>query len=308
VRILLFGKTGQVGHELQRSLSKLGDLVVCSRQSEKKAELDSQTLSADFTNLEALAQTVRSVSPDVIVNAAAYTAVDDAETNQERCRMINALAPQVLGQEAKKLNAWLVHYSTDYIFDGTSDEAMRESERPNPLNVYGQTKLEGEQLIQSSGCKHLIFRTSWVHSARGSNFPKTILRLAKERDQISVVADQVGAPTRADLIAEVTAHAIALAYEHPELGGVYNLAATGETSWHQYATFVIDHAHRAGKNLKLLPSQVRPIVSSEFPKPAARPKNSRLDTSKLRTTFKLDLPDWQSGVTKTLSEILQEEL
>ena len=297
MKILLFGKNGQVGWELQRSLAPLGELIALDH--------DSKELCADFTDLGGLARTVRAVAPDVIVNAAAHTAVDKAESEQELVRTINALAPGVLAQEAERANAWLVHYSTDYVFDGSGDKPWLETDPVAPLNVYGATKLEGEQLILQSGCRHLIFRTSWVYGARGGNFAKTMLRLARERDSLSVINDQIGAPTGADLLADITAHAIRTARQRPELSGLYHLVAGGEISWHGYASFVLDFARRAGVPLKVASEAIKPVPTSAFPTPAKRPHNSRLDTAKLQHTFDLNLPSWKIGVARMLSEVLE---
>jgi dTDP-4-dehydrorhamnose reductase len=297
MKILLLGRNGQVGWELQRSLAPLGELLALGH--------DSKDHCGDFTDLEGLAHTVRTVKPDVIVNAAAHTAVDRAESEAGLARTINGLAPGVLAQEAKRINAWLVHYSTDYVFDGSGDKPWLESDATAPLNVYGATKLEGEQLIRQSGCNHLIFRTSWVYGARGGNFAKTMLKLARERDSLSVIDDQVGAPTGADLLADVTAHAIRTAQLRPEVAGLYHLVAGGEISWHGYASFVIDYARRNGVTLKVAPDAIKPVPTSAFPTPAKRPHNSRMDTAKLRRTFDLRLPEWQYGVTRMLSEVLE---
>lgn len=299
MKILLFGKGGQVGWELQRSLAPLGDLVAL--------DADSQNLCGDFTNPEGLAQTVRAVAPDIIVNAAAHTAVDQAESEPELARAINALAPGVLAQEAKRSGAWLLHYSTDYVFDGNGDKPWLETDPTGPLCVYGKTKLEGEEAIRATGCQHLIFRTSWVYAARGGNFAKTMLRLAQERDFLSVINDQIGAPTGADLLADVSAHAIRTALRNPDVGGLYHLVAGGETSWHGYASFVIDFARQAGIEIKVTPEAIQPVPTSAFPLPAPRPKNSRLDTQKLKNTFGLNLPHWQSGVARMLTEILEKK-
>ena len=290
MKILLLGKNGQVGWELQRSLAPLGEVLA----------LDSR--SGDLTNLAGISDTVRSFSPDVIVNAAAYTAVDKAESEPDLARAINALAPAQLAQEAKKLNAWLIHYSTDYVFDGSGDQPWLETDTTGPLNMYGTTKLEGEQLIRQSGCRHLIFRTSWVYGTRGGNFAKTMLRLAQERETLKVINDQLGAPTGADLLADVTAHAIRTAQHNETVAGLYHLSAAGETSWHGYASFVIDAARRAGMPVKA--NTIAAVPTSAFPTPACRPHNSRLDTSKLTSTFDLHLPHWQSGVTRMLEEIV----
>jgi len=298
MKILLLGKNGQVGWELQRSLAPLGELVALGH--------DSKEFSGDFTNLEGLAKMVRSIAPDVIVNAAAHTAVDKAESEPELARIINALAPGVLAQEAQRAHAWLIHYSTDYVFDGSGDKPWLETDPVAPLSVYGTTKLEGEQLIRQSGCQHLVFRTSWVYGARGGNFAKTMLRLARERDSLSVINDQIGAPTGADLLADITAHAIRMARQRPEVSGLYHLVAGGETSWHGYARFVIDFARRAGVPLKVAPDAIKPVPTSAFPTSAKRPHNSRMDTTKLQHTFDLNLPSWQIGVARMLSEVLEK--
>ncbi len=298
MKILLFGKNGQVGWELQRSLAPLGELIAL--------DADSSDLCGDFTNLNGIVQTIRTVAPDVIVNAAAYTAVDKAESEPDLARTINAVIPGILGQEAGLSGAWLVHYSTDYVFDGSGTLPRSETDLTGPLNVYGQTKLEGEQNIQQSGCKHLIFRTSWVYSARGGNFAKTMLRLAGEREQLNVINDQIGAPTGADLLADVTAHAIRQALQDASVNGLYHLVAGGETSWHAYASFVIDFARQVGHATKVAPEAIQPVPTSAFPTAAKRPNNSRLDTRKLENTFGLLLPMWQQGVERMLHEILEK--
>lgn len=298
MKILLLGKGGQVGWELQRSLAPLGDLVAL--------DFDSAPLCGDFTNLAGLAETVRKVAPDIIVNAAAHTAVDKAESEPELARTINALAPQVLAQEAQRLGAWLVHYSTDYVFDGAGERPWREDDATAPLSVYGATKLEGEHAIVASGCKHLIFRTSWVYGARGGNFAKTMLRLAQERDSMKVIADQFGAPTGADMLADVTAHALRTAMQRPEVSGLYHLVAGGMTTWHAYASMVIAYARAHGVAIRVAQDGIQSVATSAFPTPAQRPHNSRLDTAKLQHTFGLTLPDWQVGVTRMLTEILEK--
>jgi dTDP-4-dehydrorhamnose reductase len=257
VNILLFGKGGQVGWELQRSLAPLGRIVALDWQPEGR-------LCGDFTDLAGLAACVRAVAPDVVVNAAAHTAVDQAESEPERARTINALAPAVLAAEAARLNAWLVHYSTDYVFDGSGDTAWREGDATGPLGVYGRTKLAGEQAVAGHD-RHLIFRTSWVFAARGNNFARTMLRLANEREQIKVVADQIGAPTGAELLADVTAHAIRRVCQQPDLAGLYHLVAAGETSWHGYARHVIERARQAGQAIRVAPDAIVAVPSSAYP-------------------------------------------
>ena len=302
MKILLLGKNGQVGWELQRSLAVLGEVVALDRHG-------ADGLCGDLSDLAGLARTVQAVQPQLIVNAAAYTAVDQAESEVELARKLNALAPGVLAQEAVRLKAWLIHYSTDYVFDGSGNAPWMETDATTPLSVYGRTKLEGEQAITASGCRHLIFRTSWVYGARGGNFAKTMLRLATEREQLNVIDDQIGAPTGADLLADVTAHAVRYVLppiRHNDLTplGIYHLAAAGETTWHGYARFVLARAQAAGRLLKVGPEQVRAIPTSAYPTPARRPHNSRLDTSRLQNTFGLNLPHWQAGVARMLDEIL----
>ncbi|KHA72112.1 dTDP-4-dehydrorhamnose reductase [Pseudomonas chlororaphis] len=297
MKILLFGKNGQVGWELQRSLAPLGDLVVLDRHS-----VDG--LSGDLSDLESLGATIRRVKPDVIVNAAAYTAVDKAESDTELADRVNGLASRVMAEEAAALGAWLVHYSTDYVFSGQGVTSWQETDAVAPVNHYGSSKLAGEQAIIASGCKHLIFRTSWVYGTRGNNFAKTMLRLAKDRETLSVIADQIGAPTGADLIADITALAIQQIIKRPELAGLYHLAAAGEVSWHGYASHVIDFAKAQGEDLAV--RTVNPIETAAYPTPARRPLNSRLNTQKLRDNFSLHLPDWQSGVTRMLREVLNK--
>jgi len=298
MKILLFGRGGQVGWELQRSLSVLGEVVALDHDGAHNPS----NLCGDFTNLAGLAQTVHAVQPQIIVNAAAHTAVDKAENEPEVARLINALAPGVLAKEAAKLGAWMVHYSTDYVFNGSGSQAWREADTTDPLSVYGTTKLEGEQLVATTP-KHLIFRTCWVYATRGGNFAKTMLRLAAERDALSVINDQVGAPTSAELLADVTAHAIRAVQSKPTLAGLYHCAAAGETSWHGYASFVLGQAQALGHTLKAGPGQVGATTTASYPTPARRPLNSRLNTTKLQTAFGLNLPHWQQGVARMLTEI-----
>ena len=298
MKILLLGCNGQVGWELQRSLSLLGDVVAL----ESDATRNPDGLCADFTNLAGLANTVRKVQPALIVNAAAHTAVDKAESEPDIARLVNAQAPALLAQEATQLGAWLVHFSTDYVFDGSGNQPWVEDDATGPLSVYGRTKLEGEQLVATNP-KHLIFRTSWVYGASGVNFAKTMLRLAAERDTLNVIDDQVGAPTSAELLADVTAHAVHTAFQKPEVAGLYHCAAAGETSWHGYARFVLAQAQALGHTVKAGPEQVNAIPTTSYPTPAQRPLNSRLNTNKLQATFGLQLPPWQHGVARMLTEI-----
>lgn len=298
MKILLLGKNGQVGWELQRSLAPLGELLALDSRS--------PDYCGDLNDLSGLAVTVQRFAPDVIVNAAAYTAVDKAEAEPQLARKVNAEAPAVLAREARRLNALLVHYSSDYVFAGHGDTPWQESDPVAPLSVYGSSKLAGEQAIQTSGCSHLIFRTSWVYAARGNNFAKTMLRLAQERDSLNVIDDQFGAPTGAELLADVTAHAIRAVISQPELGGLYHLAAAGETTWCRYARFVLEQALAAGVQLKVTPAMVGAITTESYPTPAKRPGNSRLNTQKLQKAFALNLPDWQSGAARMLTETLEK--
>ena len=299
MKILLFGKGGQVGWELQRSLAPLGQVIALDFDSTDGG------LCGDFTNPAGLAETVRCVAPDVIVNAAAYTAVDKAEVESKLARTINALSPGVLADEAQKLGAWLVHYSTDYVFDGSGTQPWQETDATGPLSVYGSTKLEGEQAVESCD-KHLIFRTSWVYGAHGANFAKTMLRLAGERDRLKVIDDQVGAPTGADLLADVTSLVLRGVQGKPDLAGLYHLAAGGETSWYGYARFVIEQARQAGYPIRVAPGAIDAIPTSAYPTPAKRPQNSRLNCDKLKKAFGLVLPAWETGVARMMAEILEK--
>ena len=297
MKILLLGKNGQVGWELQRALAPLGEVVALDRHSPGH-------LRADFAEPESLAAVVRAVAPHIIVNAAAHTAVDKAESEPALARAVNAAAPAVLAREAHALGAWLLHYSTDYVFDGSGSEPWAEGSPTGPLSVYGRTKLEGENAIRASGCRHLLLRTSWVYGARGSNFAKTMLRLAKERDRLTVINDQTGAPTGADLLADVAAHMLRTAVQTPQVQGTYHVAAEGETTWHGYARHVIEFARALGQPITVPAGAIEAVPTSAFPTPARRPGNSRMNTQKLRTTFGLTLPPWQSGVERMLTEVL----
>jgi dTDP-4-dehydrorhamnose reductase len=296
MKILLFGRTGQVGWELQRSLAPLGELIALDTRS--------TDYCGDFLNPAGVAQTVLDIQPDVIVNASAYTAVDKAESDRANAYTINDESPAAIAQAASKIGAVLVHYSTDYVFDGSGSQPWSETDTPSPLSVYGASKLAGEQAIATSGVRHLIFRTSWVYGARGGNFAKTMLRLAQERESLSVINDQIGAPTGADLLADITAQAIPRWLAQPELAGLYYLAAAGETSWHGYAQHVFAVARQQGKLLKLQADQPSAIPTSEYKTAAQRPLNSRLNCSKLKSGFALHLPHWTVGVNRMLAEIL----
>jgi len=297
MKILLLGKDGQVGWELQRSLVTLGDVVACNRAQ------------ADLENPAQLRQVVREQKPELIINAAAYTAVDKAETESARARAINTDAVAALAEEAATLNAWFVHYSTDYVFDGNKSAPYIETDSTAPQSIYGLSKRDGENAITASGCKHLVLRTSWVYAARGNNFAKTMLRLARERDELKVVCDQIGAPTSAELIADVTALCLYRLIIDAELqakaSGIYHLSASGETSWHGYAQTVLQEAACKKFPLKATAQQVHPIPASAYPLPAKRPANSRLDTYKLRSTFGLALPPWQHHVKRLITELTQ---
>lgn len=297
MKILLLGKNGQVGWELQRSLAPLGDLVSVDRRTVNG-------LCGDLTDLAALRATIRVVKPTVIVNAAAYTAVDKAETEPEMADLVNGQAVRVMAEEALAGDSWLIHYSTDYVFSGAGSRSWSEDDPVTPLNLYGASKLAGERAILECGCKHLIFRTCWVYAARGNNFAKTMLRLAKDRESLNVISDQIGAPTGADLIADITALSILKVIQRPELAGIYHLAAGGEVSWHGYASYVINFAKANGEDLAV--NAISKIATTAYPTPARRPLNSRLNTQKLRNNFSLHLPDWQSGVTRMLREVLNK--
>lgn len=297
MKVLLLGKNGQVGWELQRSLATLGEVVALDRNVDNG-------LCGNLADIDALRTTIQRVAPDVIVNAAAYTAVDKAESDKDLALLINATAVEMIAEEVNKLGSWFVHFSTDYVFEGGGSAAWQEEDAVAPVNYYGTTKLMGEQAIAASGCKYLIFRTSWVYGARGSNFAKTMLRLAADRDELNVIADQIGAPTGADLIADISAQTLRVALSDPSVAGIYHLAADGFTSWHEYAQMVIDYGRSSGMTLQV--QAVNPIPTSQFPTPARRPLNSRLNTEKLRETFSIHLPDWRSGVTRMLKEVLEK--
>jgi dTDP-4-dehydrorhamnose reductase len=294
MKILLTGKNGQLGFELRRALAVLGEVHAVG------------SVDCDLRDEQALRQLVRDHQPAVIVNPAAYTAVDQAESDAATAAAVNVRAAEVLAEEAERLGAMLVHYSTDYVFDGDRDGAYTEADLPNPQGVYGATKLAGENAVRSACSRHLVVRTSWVVGVHGGNFAKTMLRLAQERDELKVVADQHGAPTSAALLADVTAHLVAQAGRQPAVFpyGLYHLAAGGETNWHEYACYVIERARAMGMPIRVAADAIAPIPSAEYPTPAKRPANSRLDTTKLRTTFGLHLPAWRDGIDHILEQLL----
>lgn len=295
MRILLTGKNGQVGFELQRALAPLGEVIALDR---------TQCNLADTDGLRAL---IRQMNPQIIVNPAAYTAVDQAQSESTLAMAINATAPGILGEEAARLGALVIHYSTDYVFDGTKSTPYTEDDTPHPQCVYGASKWAGEQALQASGARHLIFRTSWVLGAHGENFVSTMLRLAAERDSLAVVADQFGAPTSAALLADVSAYLVRDASRAPAIFpyGLYHLAASGETHWQAYAAYVIAKARAAGQPIKVKQESIRAIRTAEYPTIASRPANSRLNTTRLRHTFNLHLPDWTAGVDHVLEQIFK---
>jgi len=286
-RILLLGNRGQVGWELQRTLAPLGEVH----------GLDYPEI--DLANAEVLEDLVQGCQPQLIVNAAAYTAVDKAESEPERARRINAEAPARLAELARKLGAWLVHYSTDYVYDGNKQTPYVEEDPPAPLNVYGQTKLEGDQSIQASGCAHLIFRLCWVYGTRGQNFLRTILRLAREQETLRVVSDQIGSPTWSRWIAEATALVVQQVLAQPDptrFSGLYHLRAAGHTSWHGFASRIVEWMPAAERKCR----EVVAIRTEEYPTPARRPRWSVMSCEKLWRTFRVALPDWETGLRQAL--------
>jgi dTDP-4-dehydrorhamnose reductase len=293
MRILLFGCNGQVGWELQRSLAPLGELTALGSAGNERFQ-------GNFTDTDGVVATVRALRPDAVVNAAAYTAVDRAESEPDVALQVNAIAPGAIAAAAAEVGACMVHYSTDYVFDGSGTRPWREDDPTAPLNVYGRGKLEGERRIAAALPRHLILRTSWVYGVRGGNFAKTMLRLARERDSLTVIDDQIGAPTGADLLADITAHGLRALLADPAKAGTYHAAAAGETSWHGYARFVVGQAQQRGEILRASPEQVRAVPSSAFPTPARRPHNSRLDTTRLSEALGLRMPAWQQGVARML--------
>ncbi len=299
MKILLLGPNGQVGWELRRALAPLGQVLVAYRAR-------NSSLAGDLEQLDTLLETFHRVRPDVVVNAAAYTAVDLAEQEVERARRVNATAPGALADAAAVSGAWLVHYGTDYVFDGSGTAAWREEDPTGPKNEYGRTKLEGEALIRNAGDRHLILRTSWVYASRGKNFLRTMLRLAREREFLKVVDDQHGAPTSAELIADATAHALRAVTQNHALAGTYHLTAAGTTNWHEYAGYAIALARQAGYPVRVADEAIVSCRTADFPTPAHRPRNSRLATEKLRGAFGLTLPPWQDGVARAVQELCGE--
>lgn len=294
MRILLTGKNGQVGFELQRSLAVLGEVIAVDQTD------------CDLTDPVSLRRLVAGLEPQIIVNPAAYTAVDRAESERDLAHAVNAVAPGILGEEASRLGALVIHYSTDYVFDGAKSGWYSEDDSPHPQSTYGTTKLAGERALRESGADSLIFRTSWVFGAHGGNFAKTMLRLAGERDELKVVADQWGAPTSAALLADVTAQVVARYQREARSDfpfGLYHLVAGGECSWHDYARTVVSAALAAGKPLRTTPERILPIATADYPTAAKRPANSRMATAKLRETFGLVLPPWQIGLAHVLQQI-----
>jgi len=288
-KILVTGKNGQVGWELQRTLAPLGQVIA----------LDVEDM--DLSDPDSIRNKVREIAPDIIVNPAAHTAVDKAESEPDLAMAINGTAPGIMAEEAKKLDALLIHYSTDYVFDGNKTSPYVETDTPDPQSVYGKTKLAGEQAIQAVGGKHVILRTSWVYGVHGGNFVKTILRLAKERSELRIVADQYGAPTWARLLAESTAQVITHYTE--DRSGVYHLTSSGRTNWHQFAEEIVRLARQYDDALKDKPLTIHPIATHEYPVPAKRPVNSSLSTEKIRKTFGLNLPQWDEDLAKCIRQL-----
>ena len=296
MRIVVLGSQGQIGWELCRALAPLGEITALDREPREGA-------SCDLERPDELRRVLRRLEPQVIANAAAYTDVDGAEADPERAARVNAEAPGMLADEAAKLGAWLVHYSTDYIFDGSGTTAWREDDEPAPLSVYGASKWRGECAVRNAGGRHLILRTQWLYATRGRNFLRKMLQLAATRDRLQVVADQTGAPTGAELVADATAHALKLALLRPELAGTYHVAARGETTWHGYARWLLAAAREAGWPVRVNDAAIEPVAASAFKAVARRPANSRLDVSRLERTFSLQLPDWRVGVTRAVAEL-----
>lgn len=297
MKILLLGKNGQVGWELQRSLAPLGEVIALDRKGLSE-------WCGDLTQPEKIYQTILDISPDVVVNASAYTAVDLAETDKENADVVNHLSVRKIAEACLKVKALFVHYSTDYVFDGCGSDAFNEGDKVEPLNIYGQTKALGEQAIVDSNCHHLIFRTSWVFAEKGKNFLKTMLNLAQKKEELSIIDDQIGVPTSAELIADVTAHTIVQTLEDESKQGIYHLVASGETSWFEYANYVFEQASDVGISLAV--KKVHPIPTTAYPTPAKRPHNSRLSNKKIQQTFHILLPEWKVHVKRTVMELISK--
>lgn len=301
MKLLILGKNGQVGWELQRALQPLGEVLALDRHQDAKTQY-----CGDITNFDAIARVITQFRPNIVANATAYTAVDQAETDLEQADLINHLAVKHLAEQCKTMNALLIHYSTDYVFDGQGQIAWQETDEKAPQNAYGHTKLAGEIALEQSQAKFVNFRTSWVYGTHGNNFIKTMLKLAKSKDELNIIADQIGVPTGAALIADVTAQVIRYydfnPDQHHDLHGHYHLAPQGETSWYDYAQFIFEKARQKGIELQI--KQVEAIPTTAYPTPAKRPLNSRLNTQKLQQTFYIHLPEWQQGVEHAIAEMI----
>ena len=297
MKILLLGKNGQVGWELQRSLAPLGEVISLDRNGLNQ-------WCGDLSKPDQIYQTIIDIAPNVVVNASAYTAVDLAETEQDMANLINHVAVGKIAEACAQIKALLVHYSTDYVFDGEGTSIFNETDALKPLNAYGQTKALGEQAIQNAQCNYLIFRTSWVFAQKGKNFLKTMLTLSQQREELSIIDDQIGAPTSAELIADVSAHAIVQTLRDQTKIGIYHLVASGETSWFEYANYIFEQAKNLGVNLAI--QQVNPIPTAAYPTPAKRPHNSRLNNQKIQHAFQIYLPDWKVHVQRTVVEVFHK--
>jgi len=297
MKILLLGKNGQVGWELQRSLAPLGEVISLDRNGLNQ-------WCGDLSKPDQIYQTIVDIAPNVVVNASAYTVVDLAETEQDMANLINYVAVGKIAEACAQIKALLVHYSTDYVFDGEGVSVFNEADALKPLNIYGKTKALGEQAIQNAQCNYLIFRTSWVFAQKGKNFLKTMLYLSQQREELSIIDDQIGAPTSAELIADVSAHAIVQTLRDQTKIGIYHLVASGETSWFEYANYIFEQAKNLGVNLAI--QQVNPIPTAAYPTPAKRPHNSRLNNQKIQHAFQIYLPDWKVHVQRTVIEVFHK--
>ena len=297
MKILLLGKNGQVGWELQRSLAPLGEVISLDRNGLNQ-------WCGDLSKPDQIYQTIVDIAPNVVVNASAYTVVDLAETEQDMANLINYVAVGKIAEACAQIKALLVHYSTDYVFDGEGVSVFNEADALKPLNIYGKTKALGEQAIQNAQCNYLIFRTSWVFAQKGKNFLKTMLYLSQQREELSIIDDQIGAPTSAELIADVSAHAIVQTLRDQTKIGIYHLVASGETSWFEYANYIFEQAKSLGVNLAI--QEVNPIPTAAYPTPAKRPHNSRLNNQKIQHAFQIYLPDWKVHVQRTVVEVFHK--